>query len=171
MVDALLALDPGTHQTGVAIFNGEKLEQWRAIQPPNGMEVEDRIGWIVSFLDRYVGFIPEFTHVAIEKPQGIDSHRPAPELQVLVRRLKRWAKAKPRGWGWTEYHPSTVLASVRLRAIKADTKTIIQLGVMALYPQVGGYGVEVQDVYDAIAVGHCHIVKTREAVLLGEKNV
>ena len=65
---------------------------------------------------------------------------------------------KPHKWGWTEYHPSTVLAAVRLRGIVSDTKSLIRVGVMALYPQVN-IGLD-QDVYDAIAIGHCHLAKT-----------
>lgn len=169
MTGALLAIDPGTYQTGIALFEDGKLVDWKVITVNRGVEIEDRINNIVEWLEVYVqrqGV--DIRQVAIEKPMGIDAHRPAPELQVLVRRLRRWARTKPHKWGWTEYHPSTVLASVRIRGMAGDTKSLIRVGVMALYPQVH-LGLD-QDVYDAIAIGHCRLAKTREAELIGGEN-
>ena len=166
MTDGLLAIDPGTYTTGVALFEDEKLVDWGAITTIHAdvVEIEERVGYIVTRLEEY--FREHGKHirqVAIEKPQGIDAYRPAPELQVLVRRLRRWAHVKPHKWVWTDYHPSTVVSSVRPRGMKGDTKSLIMTGVIALYPQVGG--VLAQDVYDAIAIGHCHITKTAAGVL------
>ena len=166
MTEKLLAIDPGTYMTGAAVFEDEQLVDWGVIAVGRHLEVEHRISHIVEQLEIYVGkHGRNIRQVAIEKPMGIDTHRPAPELQVLVRRLRRWARMKPHKWIWTEYHPSTVVASVRPRGLQADTKNIIRWGVMALYPQVGP--LEAQDVYDAIAVGHCHLGQTRVAELIG----
>ena len=166
MTDGLLAIDPGTYTTGVALFEDGELKDCGAIKVDRHWEIEDRINYILERLESYVGEHGQhIRQVVAEKPQGIDHYRPAPELQVLVRRLKRWAHVKPHKWVWTEYHPSSVLAAVRPRGMKADTKSLITTGVIALYPQVGG--VQVQDVYDAIAIGHCHLSKTRVAALEG----
>ena len=166
VTDAFLAIDPGTHSTGLALFIGDTLERYWHIEPAKGLEVEERIGEIVSRIDRIAGHHESrIRQIACEKPMGIDAYRPAPELQVLIRRLKRWATRKPHRWVWTEYHPSAVVAAVRLRGVKGDTKDIIAAGVRALYP---GIQVDVaQDVLDSIAVGHCHLVKTGEKALEG----
>ena len=84
---------PGTYQTGIALFEDGKLVDWKVITVNRGVEIEDRINNIVEWLEVYVqrqGV--DIRQVAIEKPMGIDAHRPAPELQVLVRRLRRWAR-------------------------------------------------------------------------------
>ena len=166
MTSKLLAIDPGTYMTGVAVFEDEQLVDWGVIAVSRGVEIENRIPHIVDELENYVGnHGRNIRQVAIEKPMGIDTYRPAPELQVLVRRLRRWAHIKPHKWAWTEYHPSTVVASVRARGMTGDTKRTIAWGVRALYPQVG-FDLD-QDVYDAIAVGHCHLGQTRVAELIG----
>ena len=166
MTDGLLAIDPGTYTTGVALFEDGKLLDCGSIRIDSYREIERRIENIMDQLESYVGQHGQhIREVVAERPQGIDNYRPAPELQVLVRRLRRWGHVKPHKWAWTDYHPSTVVAAVRLRGMKGDTKTLIMTGVMSLYPQVGG--AQAQDVYDAIAIGHCHITKTRVAALEG----
>ena len=108
------------------------------------------------------------TEVVCERPMGIDSHRPAPELQVLVKRLRSWARQAPRRYNWTEYHPSTVLAAVRPRGLgrTASSKVALHLGVKGLYGDLFDPNQAAQDVTDAVAVGHCHLCKRleREAV-------
>ena len=104
---------------------------------------------------------------------GIQGARPAPELDTLIRSLKSFVTGRAKLGRqklskrvWVEYAPATVLASVRPRGVKGmDSKDIIRLGVQALYPDDLCTAWE-QDVLDAIAVGHCHLSKTREASIL-----
>ena len=108
---------------------------------------------------------PPVAHVAAEKPRGIEGKRPAPELQTLIRRMRRWARS--RKLGWTTYSQSTVAASVRPRGMgKEDAKTVINTGVEAIYPQTRGAWDGQQDAADAVAVGHCHLSRERETALL-----
>ena len=166
MAESLLAVDPGTRRTGLAVFDGEKLSRYGLIVAPGYMEVDQRIGYMVSQLEKAVGPVrAEIRDVVAEQPWGIDQHRPAPELQTLVARLRRWT-TRSHGWSWTVYHPSTVAASVRLRGVGNTRKEQIRAGVIALYSP--GLPLDVgQDVVDAVAIGHCHIVKSRQLKLGG----
>ena len=106
--------------------------------------------------------------------------RPAPELDTLIRSLKSYvtgrAKLGQRKLSkrlWVEYAPATVLASVRPRGWAGPTKEVIALGVDILYGDSLRRAADPilsvpQDVLDAIAVGHCHLSKTREASILGQ---
>ncbi len=163
MKNSLLALDPGTHSTGWALFDGEKLTAWESIEAPRGGEIEDRIPAIIQALDEVAdNAAPPVAHVAIEKPRGVDGRRPAPELQTLIGRIRRWARA--RKLGWTAYSQSTVAASVRPRgARRGGAKRAILTGVEALYPETRDRWDGKQDSADAVAVGHCHLTKSREA--------
>ena len=165
-----LAIDPGTHRTGVALFAGESLRYTTLIAPPKGFEVEERIAFILDQLGKLAGSAAlggtPIGTVAIERPTGIDTHRPAPELQTLVRRLQRWAKRRPHRWKFHTYHPSTVFSAVHLRGWTGPRKEQLARGVAALY----GAAIPAdapEDVIDAVAVGHCHVTKTREAALEG----
>ena len=164
-----LAIDPGTYQTGVALFHGSRLVDCWAINADKKDPVEKRIGAIIAQLETITARHGEgLTEVVCERPMGIDSHRPAPELQVLVRRLRSWARQSPRRYGWVEYHPSTVLAQIRPRGLgrTAPSKLALQLGVKMVYGDLFDPGGAPQDVTDAVAVGHCHLCKRleREAV-------
>ena len=110
----------------------------------------------------------------MREARGHPRGRPAPELDTLIRSLKSYvtgrAKVGKRSLVqrvWVEYAPATVLASVRFRNVKGLSKDLIRFGVLALYPDAAFNDLE-QDVLDAIAVGHCHLSKTREASILGQ---
>ena len=167
MTETFLAIDPGTHHTGLAVFEGERLAFYGIISPPSYMEIDERITHIVERLEIAVTPVKDAIRlVVVERSMAIDQVRPAPELQTLIRRLERWTKKRMR-WRWLAYHPSTVAASVRLRGMVGDRKTQLRTGVTALYSP--GLPTDVpQDVIDAVAVGHCHLSKTREEGLEGE---
>ena len=161
-----LAIDPGTHSTGVALFDGPCLIGWWHLDAGVKDPVERRIGAIIRRLDDIMARHGSgVTAVVCERPMGIDSHRPAPELQVLVKRIRSWAKQKPRSYEWTEYHPSTVLASVRPRGLgrTASSKVALHLGVKLLYGDLFDPSDHPQDVTDSVAVGHCHLTKLLES--------
>ena len=162
----LLALDPGTRRTGWALFDGGDPVSWGCIDAPPRGEIEERIPAIILELDQLAQSAdPPVAHVAAEKPRGIEGKRPAPELQTLIRRMRRWARS--RKLGWTTYSQSTVAASVRPRGMgKEDAKTVINTGVEAIYPQTRGAWDDQQDAADAVAVGHCHLSRERETALL-----
>ena len=164
-----LAIDPGTYQTGVALFDGSQLVDCWAINADKKDPVEKRIGAIIVQLEAINARHGEgLTEVVCERPMGIDSHRPAPELQVLVKRIRSWAKQSPRRYKWVEYHPSTVLAQIRPRGLgrTASSKLALHLGVKMVYGDRFDPNQAAQDVTDAVAVGHCHLCKRleREAV-------
>ena len=164
-----IAIDPGTHSTGVALFDGPRLSGWWAVDAGWKDPVEVRIATIVEKLgDIMARHGSGVTAVVCERPMGIDSHRPAPELQVLVKRLRSWARQAPRRYNWTEYHPSTVLAAVRPRGLgrTASSKVALHLGVKGLYGDLFDPAEVAQDVTDAVAVGVCHLLKTHEESLL-----
>lgn len=164
-----LAIDPGTHRTGVALFDGDRLVDWWSVEAGRKDEIEDRLKTILTAL---AGIMAEqgdgIAEVVCERPMGIDSHRPAPQLLTLIARLKSWATKPPQPCAWADYHPSTVLASVRPRGMgaKAPSKLALQLGVKMLYGDVCDPDNVPQDVVDAVAVGHCHLVKRRETEAL-----
>ena len=176
MNDVFLAIDPGTHRTGVALFRGERLTDWALLSAPDNTPSYQRIGYMVESISEYLVIHGQDANlVACEKPVGIQGARPAPELDTLIRSLKSYVTGRAKVGKrklvqrvWVEYAPATVLASVRPRGVKGmDSKGIIRLGVLALYPDSVPDGGD-QDVLDAIAVGHCHLSKTREASILGQ---
>ena len=165
MKSQLLALDPGTRRTGWALFQGGEPVSWGCMDAPPGGEIEERIPAIIEALDQLAEQAdPPVGHVAAEEPRGVSSRRPAPELQTLIRRIRRWARG--RKLGWSAYSQSTVAASVRPRGMgKTDAKTVINTGVEALYPQTRGAWDGQQDAADAVAVGHCHLSRERRTAL------
>ena len=164
MVDPFLAVDPGTYRTGVALFGDGELVNWWLLEAPKGMPVDQRIGVIVDQLEAIVAeHGRDVREVACERATGIDAGRPAPELQVLVNRLRFWATRRPHRYIWTTYHPSTVLASVRPRGMKRKAaKEVLSLGVRMLYRERINVDHQDQNVIDAVAVGHCHLVKEKQ---------
>ena len=163
MLDPFLAIDPGTYRAGVALFDGPELVNWWLLEAPRAMPVDQRIGTIVDQLEAIAAeHGQDVREVACERPTGIDAGRPAPELQVLVRRIRWWATKRPHRWAWTEYHPSTVVASVRPRGMKRKaSKEVLALGVKMLYGERIDVNHQDQNVIDAVAVGHCHLVKDK----------
>ena len=158
----LLAIDPGSHSTGLAVFHGEDLVDWQLAKARPTATLEFRMIQILEVLDEVADRHPEIIQVACEKAPGHGAEiPPSPELVVMVRRLRQWAKA--RRLPWVEYHGGSVVASVRPRGMKGrPSKEVIALGVKMLY---GAQDVP-QDVLDAIAVGHCHLAKTKETEVL-----
>ena len=152
-----LALDPGTYHCGMAYFYQNAPVAYSVVHIPQGWEIDERIRAIVEDVDRWVeDHAPDgIDLVACERATGIEGRQPAPEVQVLIRRLRRWATRRKAGF--YTYHPSTVLASVRPRGVRLATKDLLRLGVLGLYPGVSLAAD--QDAYDAIAVGHCHITQ------------
>ena len=163
--DCWIALDPGTRFTGVAVFEKRKLSRYGLIEPPKNLEIEERIAYIVEQLDKAVEpFKWGIQQVVIEKGAGMEKYRPAPQLQTLIIRLRRWATKQPPPWKWVEYHPGTVVSEVRLRGVripKGKRKEAIAAGVRGLYGDGLPDGLA-QDVIDAIAVGYTHLMKTQE---------
>ena len=155
---SLIAIDPGTHRTGAALFRGTNLVECRLLEPDPNQPPEVRIRQIVAQLEQMAEDHPEVTELACEGTTGMEARRPAPELQTLVRRIRSWAKAKPRRWTWTAHHPSSVQATVRPRGLRTRGKETIQAGVTMLYGHQLGEEKPDQNILDAIAVGHCHIV-------------
>lgn len=164
-----LAIDPGTVTMGLAIWDGETLEHATAAKASLGVAVEHRIIEMIEFV-RFHMDTDELDAIAIERP-FIAKDKPQPELQLLVKRLKQ--EARKHKWGWYAYHPSTVLASVRLRGTRGwPSKVVLSEGVWALYHNLDWLGIEGldQNVVDSIAVGHCHLSKMREQELTETEN-
>ena len=162
LTEMTVAIDPGTHRTGVAVFQGEALKWAALIQPPRGLEVEDRITHIVGSLEEIEKALEgRVAAVVLEQATAIEGHQPAPELQTLIRRLRRWATRKPRRALCFTYHPSTIYSAIRFRQHSGPHKEQIKLGVLALYSaQLPNDPPE--DVIDAVAIGHCHLCKEKE---------
>ena len=177
--ETFLAIDPGSHQTGLALFQGEKLLHWKMIKAPRSAPSYERIGYIMAEIQEYLETTPgaeNVTLVACEQTTAIEGRQPAPELATLIRAIKSWTSGRQKGQKtrrkWVQYNPSTVLASVRPnRAGRGrNSKDLIHHGVRMLYEETIRRETEKhpeleigegqQDIYDAIAVGHCHFVKT-----------
>jgi len=175
-VAAFIAIDPATYQTGVAYFNGSRLVDHWLITVKQGTEIEERIKAIVGELEKIAVAHSEIREVVCEKLPTMSGRAPSPEVVTLIRRLKKWATKGTVTQGhrfvWSEYHPSTIVASVRPRGFNKpgeslrdkSSKELMALGVNLLYSVDAN--VYDQNVIDAIAVGHCHVSKTYEAELL-----
>ena len=175
-----LAIDPGSHQTGLALFTGDELIHWKIIKAPRTAPSYERIAHIMGEIQKYTDAPPgkhAITAVVCEKTTAIEGRHPAPELATLIRAIKSWATGRqnpktPRKI-WAQYHPSTVLASVRPKgsARGANSKDLIHAGIRMIYNDTIQRATQKdpdmaipdgqQDIYDAIAVGHCHSIKTR----------
>ena len=134
MTDITLAIDPGTHRTGAALFEGEDLKWARLIEPPKGLEVEERVAHIIETLDTIAGFIGRLDTVVLEQATGMEGHQPAPELQTLIRRIRRWARRKPRRAKAYIYHPSTIYSAIRFRQHSGPRKEQIKLASWPCIP-------------------------------------
>ena len=154
---SLLAIDPGTHTMGVALFNGERLETCFRLLAPKAM-IEVRIAELIAALDGMLRAHAKdhITEVACEKATALEGRAPAPELQAFIRRLRQWTRALRPLASWSVYNPNTIVASVRPRGMKGHThKEILRSGVTMLYGRQ--YAEVDQNVIDAIAIGHCHL--------------
>ena len=168
MHQPFMAIDPGTHLTGIAFFQENKPVHWDLITAPRKLPAHERIALILQGIQEYHANHASTAVAAVsEKPAaGTERNRPAPELQTLIRSIRAWAKGTANRsrnrMDWVEYNPSTVAASVALKGFPkapGGAKQRITAGVTALYPDVlktGPLPIP-QDVLDAIAVGHCHL--------------
>ena len=165
----MLAIDPGTKVMGYAMFTdwrvigpagnmperGWVLRSFGSINPPAAMEIEDRLKFILESLDM---LIP--VDIVVCESQPSSRMNPAPELGVIINRLRRWARRL--GAQWEPVNTSTVTATMRkqignppkgVKRAPADTRAE---AVLAIY----GLSVEsvAQDVIDAVAVGRTYLV-------------
>lgn len=175
MTSTFATVDPGSHATGIAIFKDQKLAAWTVITAPGNLPACERIAIIIQGIEDYIASHPQASEAdtfVCEKMTALDRFRPAPELATTARAIRRWAKGtnKKNRRAWKEYNPSTVLASARVRGLteqKTTRKEHIRLGVTMLYHDAlektgpeEGQTPDAQDIYDAIAVGHYHIVNS-----------
>ena len=162
-----LAVHPGTHRTGVALFKGHRLENWWVCEVPRELEIQDRIRALVSQMETIVLANPEVRQVVCEQDGAM-----APELKAFIRRLRGWARSnttirRRRGhnFAWETYNLRNVTATVRQRGMtwKPGSKESLTIGVLRLYGN--GLGAQSrtmdQTVVEAIAVGHCHLANTQ----------
>ena len=155
-----LGLDPGTYCTGAALFSEGELVDAKLIRADRKLPIESRVPIILERLEMmaHQGY-PLIQDVACEWVTGYENKRPAPELQVLLRRIRGWATH--RGLGFYAYHPSTVAAAVRPRGLSGSAKDAIRMGVQMLY---GKEAADLdQNILDAIAVGVAHMNHLRES--------
>ena len=157
-----IAIDPGTNLCGVALFVGPILEHVTVIEATKSRSPVTRINYVLAEIE---GFLRTWgvTQVACEIWGG-DRNK---SLQTFIVSLK--ATCRDLGLAWHGYNAGQVLAAVRPRGIKAgdslERKSAIVVGVMALYPEMASQ--QVQDAYDAVAVGHCHLGIEMTEQLLG----
>lgn len=166
----IVALDPGTHVTGYAIFNQPLrtpadfatqaslpwvLHSFGSIKPPKG-ELEDRIRFIMESVDQ---LLP--VDIVVCEAQPTMKGKVSPELQVMIRRFRRWAaKLKV---PWQPINTSTVTALMRREignpapGIKRMPPLTRALGIQKIYG-ISPDGVP-QDVIDAVAVGRTFLKK------------
>ena len=165
----LLSIDPGTYHTGIALFYDERWIWAGLLAASPKAPIEERIHILVAALESFRELqVPDLTDVACERVMGYEDRRPAAELRTWVNRLRQWARGHK--LAWHIYHPSTVVAAVRPRGMRGKaTKDIIRIGVQFLY------GLDHRDwdqnILDAIAVGHCHLSKMKEAALVSRPGI
>ena len=157
-----ISIDPGTINTGVALWEGQQLLGWWPITCKPKTRPVLRIDHISSAIQG-LAFEQDVTTVVCEQVIHIENRRNSP-LDVLVSDLKGWVTAGRKEW--ITYHPSTVKAAVRPNGFSGPIKKReVRLGVQMLYGMhLGGLD---QNVIDAVAVGHCHIGKMKEQQLIG----
>ena len=162
----LIAIDPGTRLMGIALFDGPELVGCRLLTADQREPAEVRIAQLIVQFEDLAIHHPDVQEAACERTTAIEGRRPAPELQTMIRRLRQWARQRPRKWQWSDHHPSRVLASVRPKGASASSKETIKLGVRLLY----GHRLNVDDidqnVIDAVAIGHCHTVSLPPPTIL-----
>ena len=169
-MSVLLAIDPGTYQMGLALFVDGELIGYNLIKPRPSEFVDTRIYYILDSLGAFITKTGNVTEIACERATGYENLRPAPAVQTIIQSLRQ--RAKKAGIPFTTYHPSTVVSAVRLRGLRyAPNKEVIEVGVLALYGEkFQELGKQEQDILDAIAVGVCHLNKTKEKEVLSRGN-
>ena len=156
-----IAIDPGTNLCGVALFVGAILEHVTVIEAPKSHSPVARINYILAEMEGYLRTW-NATQVACEIWGGARNK----SLQTFIVSLR--ATCRDLGLKWHGYNAGQVLAAVRPRGIRAgdsqERKGAIVVGVLALYPEMASQ--QVQDAFDAVAVGHCHLGRQRTDQLL-----
>lgn len=171
----LLAIDPGTYTTGAALFDGRRLVHheliWAGDGNPRKYPLEERFVTILAALDSVRSDYPDIVEVACERITSLNGRSPSPELAALVRRIKTWARTHK--LAWDDYHPSTVVSKITPAGYSGTSKEKMRAGVQMVYGQtptdftiMGIWSDVDQNEIDAIAVGHCHIVKQEEKRIL-----
>ena len=162
----LLAVDPGTIVTGLAIFRDGKPWYTGIIEADRKMPVDKRISQIMSRFEAFLELslrmptAQRITAVACEQWRGPRN----PYLQTLITSMGQHVRSQKLEWHL--YNNSMVTASVAPRGFRVTAKERKRQGVLALYPS-HGWDMVSEDEIDAIAVGHYHLAQQREAALLG----
>ena len=172
----LLAIDPGTNVMGLALFDGPDLVGSRSVVAPARLGAEDRLTLMMMEI-RAMIIMSHCQAIAIEKPGASNpAHRPA-TLLALCTFIRQAARTE-----WhiplAEYATGTITAAVAPRGWPGDRKAKLRAGVVALMDEQArrlGHGPDgahfqdaPQDVIDAIAVGFCHLAKSREKELVSD---
>lgn len=154
----LLAIDPGTKFTGLALFVDGQLEEVGLIESQRG-HILTRINHIMGQLELYRRTW-EPTDVACETWGGERN----PGLRTFIQGIK--STCDEIKLPWHGCHQSSVMSSVRLEGYPARTseqrKAAIVAGVKGLYPEMM-LSETVQDIFDAVAVGHYYLGQLRTA--------
>jgi len=160
----LLAIDPGTKNMGVALFDqtepeGKDLVKYGLIVAPNRERAPARIIAVLAELDRWAAGHP-INVVACEAAGGY-GWPVADSLGMLVIELGHWARKRKAEWH--RYNPSTIrrhLGPRRGMGVKQAVASVITAlyGIDAPEPQ--------DDVTDAIAVGYVHLREMRLRAVL-----
>jgi len=165
----LVAIDPGTHITGYAIFSDYRgelsqalaeyipLRSFGSIKPPKAMQFEDRLKFIMDSVNQ---LIP--VDIVVCEAQPTMKGRVSPELAVLIRRFRRWASYSLKV-PWEPINTQTVTAAMRRHignpatGIKRKPPMTRALAIQKIYG-IDPDGVS-QDVIDAVAVGRAFLEK------------
>lgn len=162
----IVALDPGTYVTGYAIFRDSSetgrahamaLHSFGSIKPPKG-ELEDRIRFIMESVNQ---LLP--VDIVVCEAQPTMRGKVSPELQVMIRRFRRWATNSLKV-PWQPINTSTVTATMRRHignpapGIKRIPPLTRAMGIQKIYG-ISPEGVA-QDVIDAVAVGRTYLEKS-----------
>ncbi len=154
-MSTLLSLDPGTRFLGWAFWEGGRLALWGLVEPDAHLRSPERIGQIRAELDALFTGV-RIHAVACERAPvmhrtgGKGAFRPAPALDLVVNELRFWAKN--RHASWAAYNPAQIKSACAFAG--NASKEAVARTVKAVY------GVEDDNnVVDAIAVGHCHLMR------------
>lgn len=156
---SLLAIDPGTVVTGLALFADQAPVRTLSIIPGRLGATHRRIGFVVDEVERILDAYVHVQQVACEAWRGPRN----PYLQVLIADLH--SLIRQRNLEWYIYHNSVVKSAVKLRGWRGPAKYLLRQGIVALYGEQ--WGQVAQDEVDALAVGHCHLAHVRERSLEG----
>ena len=157
-----LAIDPGTSQMGVAVFDGAKLLDGftvrgsRKIKDPD-VRFFEMLGELEEHLETAL-FCDHCGHshlkLVYEDPQFLKfagKSRPIEPLYRAVGMLSYWGRSK--GMGVYRYKVATIKAGIAGRA--SASKSEVERIVKEIIPGCGDN--ETDDVYDAMSIGMFHL--------------